>query len=348
MNTLFSIRLSLGLLFSIFFHQFSFAQYDDILKNDAITWAAEFTTDLSLDINPSSKLEISNLLKFYNPSLNFDDANRTDHVRNWLYSNALEGKYECYSDPNLSQKLSSKDLNALTSSIDTVITYNPETFEEKIVIVRNDLNPNDVSSMRMNQVIYYDGKTKDFGVRLLSIGFLILNEQGTAMPIFWVKMNEPFPDRFNINSEDIAWGALISSKKGPMNLNFIQEVKNSNGFKLQKVLYDDALDGKKTIESSMGFGSDTPLTPIEVENLYNSVDTVVTFNPDTYEEHVVIIKNDFDPMGVKECRLVQEWYYDRKTLKLMSRLRAISPLVRVKDDAGNYRYSRPMYYIRFD
>ncbi|MBI5917200.1 MAG: hypothetical protein HY842_17655 [Bacteroidetes bacterium] len=105
---------------------------------------------------------------------------------------------------------------------------------------------------------------------------------------------------------------------------------------------------KHPVERSQGFGCGELLSKKDIENLYTSIDTVITFDPDTYKETVQIIKNDIRPSDLKKIRLVQEWYYDNRRNVLFNKLKAVAPLVDKFDETGKkLRYAWPMYYLRF-
>ena len=56
------------------------------------------------------------------------------------------------------QKLQADEIASMGSNIDTVITFDPETYEEQVQIVRNDLNPEDVKQFRLKEVWFFDEK----------------------------------------------------------------------------------------------------------------------------------------------------------------------------------------------
>ncbi len=343
---LFLIRLFLCSILSFSIAQISLAQYNDLLDNSNISWLAEFTSDQSLSIQANSSEEIVKLTKLYDDPSNTDYFNRSNWVLDWVYQSAIHGDVKCFTDPGLTQSISHSEILNMVSYIDTVTTFDPATFEEQITIVRGSVNPDDIKSFRLNQVIFYNKKTKNFETRLISVAPIL--DTPNSKPLFWIKMNEAISKNFDIHSSDISWGALAYSKANPVEFNFMEVRKNENNFDLEKRIYEQAINNEKQIESTEGYGCGTLLLPKEVSNLYTSIDTVITFNPDTYEETIQIIKNDMKPEEVSQLRLVQEWYYNTESKKLINRLKAIAPMVNVTDENGVFKYRKPMYYIRYD
>ena len=54
------------------------------------------------------------------------------------------------------KRLSTDDVLSMLSKADTVVTFDPETYEEKVQIVRNDINWEDVKRFRIKEVWFFD------------------------------------------------------------------------------------------------------------------------------------------------------------------------------------------------
>jgi gliding motility-associated GldN-like protein len=341
---------ALTCFFLLIFTNFkSFAQYNELQNDPSITWIAEFTTDYNFSLTVDYSKEVVKLIKFYDAPSDTDDSNMDSWIPSWLFRNAMNRLSECYKDPSLTQKLSEKEFENLISSTDTVVTFYQETYEEVVQVIRNELSSDQISGLRINQIIYYNTKTDNFQTRIISVAPLLESKNKESMrPLFWIKMNESFPQEFNIHSPEISWGAVAYSRSNPLALNFLEVIKNTADFNFNNHIYQQAINMTKPIESSEGFGSKEMLKKNEIEILYNSIDTVYTFDPATFEEQVLIIKNELNPNEISQYRLVQEWYYDSKKRKLLNHLKAIAPIVDVQDSTGEFKYSKPLYYIRYN
>lgn len=334
------------------------AQYDDLQKDPNIPWIAEFSMDHDFSIKPDPEPKnIVKLIKLYDTPSNLEGANSDTWAIRQLLQNAFDGHYECYKDSELKQRISIDELKLSTTSVDTIITFDAETHIETVQIVKSELDFSTTQHLRTKQIIYYNQKTGNFETRLIAIAPL----QSTAvtnaqLPLFWIKMDTTFPNNFNIHAPNISWGVLIDTKGNPFDLNLATVVKNENNFDFSLFLQQQAFDLKKQVESGKGFGCNKFLNKKEVESLYSAVDTIITFDPNTFQETVKIEKYTLDPKDIADFRLVQEWYYDSEKKMMMNRLKAICPLffINTADGSMKYvqdgtrRYAKPLYFIRYN
>lgn len=111
-----------------------------------------------------------------------------------IISNAvLSGDLTVYSteDDKFSKRLTAEQVMNELFSVDTIITIDPVTFEERVQIVRNEMNWEDIKRYRLKESWYFDKNTSSLKVRILGIAPLVqvLNEDGDFLyekPIFWV------------------------------------------------------------------------------------------------------------------------------------------------------------------
>ena len=89
------------------------------------------------------------------------------------------------------------------------------------------------------------------------------------------------------------------------------------------------------------------ITLSDVETRLNSVDTITVIDPDTYQEHTKIIKNDFNWTAVSKFRVKEDWVFDEETSTMVVRILAIAPIMDVIDDNGNYRGQQAMFYAYY-
>lgn len=89
------------------------------------------------------------------------------------------------------------------------------------------------------------------------------------------------------------------------------------------------------------------LTPDEVKSMGASIDTISTLDPETYEETFQIVRNEVNPEDVKRFRLKEIWFFDEETSTMQVRILGVAPLIDVKDDNGNFRYEKPMFWIYY-
>jgi gliding motility associated protien GldN len=89
------------------------------------------------------------------------------------------------------------------------------------------------------------------------------------------------------------------------------------------------------------------LSPDEVRQKCVTIDTVVVFDENTYEESIKIVENELNPEHVKQFRIKEMWYFDKETSTLKVRILGIAPLMEEYDNNGNYRFTRPMYWVYY-
>lgn len=113
------------------------------------------------------------------------------------------------------------------------------------------------------------------------------------------------------------------------------------------ILMDATTDGSLTAYSTEDDKFTSPLTPEEVASMGATVDTVITFDPETYEEQIQVVRNDLNPEDVKRFRMKEIWFFDEETSTMQVRILGLAPLIDVKDDNGNFRYEKPMFWVYY-
>ena len=113
------------------------------------------------------------------------------------------------------------------------------------------------------------------------------------------------------------------------------------------ILMSGAIDEKITVYSTEDDKFTAPLSPDEVASMGATVDTVITFDPETYEEQIQVVRNDLNPEDVKRFRIKEIWFFDEETSTLQVRILGIAPLIDVKDENGNFRYEKPMFWVYY-
>jgi len=113
------------------------------------------------------------------------------------------------------------------------------------------------------------------------------------------------------------------------------------------ILMDAAINEEITVYSVEDDKFTSPLQPDEVASMGATIDTVITFDPETYEENVTVVRNELNPEDVKRFRVKEVRFFDENTSALQVRVLGIAPLIDVKDDNGNFRYEQPMFWAYY-
>ena len=91
----------------------------------------------------------------------------------------------------------------------------------------------------------------------------------------------------------------------------------------------------------------TPFTAKEAADMGSSADTVMTVDPDTYEEKINVVFNKLNWEDIKRFRVKEVWFFDAETSTLMVRILGIAPIKDVMDDQGNFKYEQPMFWAYY-
>lgn len=110
-----------------------------------------------------------------------------------------------------------------------------------------------------------------------------------------------------------------------------------NAAKEEKIKLYSVIDDKFTTE----------LTPGEAASIGASVDTIITFDPETFAETMKIVRNELNWENIKRFRLKEDWFFDEETSTMQVRILGIAPLREVYDDQDNFKYEQPMFWAYF-
>lgn len=88
---------------------------------------------------------------------------------NILRSMLENGDIQAFRDEEFKDYLSLDDLNGKLNRLDTLVDYDQETYEEKIVVVPSVVNWEDIKRFRVKEVWYFDEESSRMDVRILGI-----------------------------------------------------------------------------------------------------------------------------------------------------------------------------------
>ena len=113
------------------------------------------------------------------------------------------------------------------------------------------------------------------------------------------------------------------------------------------ILLDAAMEGDITVYSTEDDKFSYALTPEEVAAKTSATDTITTYDPDTYEEKIEVVRNDLNPEDIKRFRMKEIWFFDEESSTMQVRILGIAPLRDVFDDDGNFLYEDPMFWVYY-
>lgn len=315
-------------LFALLFPCIASAQYDAILADTSITWAAVF--EMTLPIDPLvpyfwneefEKMTDLSILK-----LQSDDQSLlgyTHHSLNALIWIGLGREdWEYFDDAALTRPLTFDEMVSIVSAPDTVMTFDPETYEEKLAVVWDAHHfPYECPLLRTRQILTYNNLEAKFEIIPLAIAPA---QPDGSVQFIWIKF--PTTDQvanFDLDSPDINWAIrYISKNESPRFADFkvIKGAEKSIAERLFERLAPDTTVALYTIHS------DNLLSASERNNIFlPHTDTVVTFDPETYEEKLKILPGGYRPEDIVDIQLIEEWIWDKKQQLPFMRLRGVVP-----------------------
>ena len=114
-----------------------------------------------------------------------------------------------------------------------------------------------------------------------------------------------------------------------------------------KILMDAATEGEITAYGTDDDKFSYPLEPDEVASMGATVDTIITFDPETYEEQIQVVRNDLNPEDIKQFRVKEVWFFDEESSRLDVRILGMAPLRDEYDENGNYKYTLPLFWVYY-
>lgn len=319
------------------------AQYEKILADPAVTWAAEIELYLSPEVVwhewPYDSLNDGSVLKTVNTAFGsnspFADA---PTLMQRLFDVVLDDRWPAFADAELTQPLTLDDVLSRFSTTDTIL-LNAFTPEEHIAIVRNDLLPADCPLVRVRQLLFYRDQTAEFGLITRSIAPAL--RDGRAL--CWLAVPPSGASAPSLDDPNITWARRLRTQAATPTVAALNSLKQPAQPVLRVFVQRVRTDTTVAIRDI----SDWRLVaPDDRELLFFRTDTLITFDPETYEEKIMIVQIEpiFDEL--QRLRLVQDWYWDERRQRLLTRLVAVGPMVNVMDEQGNFRFSRPLFYRR--
>ncbi len=187
-----------------------------------------------------------------------------------LMDAAKSGELTVYDteDEKFTKPLATEEVASKGASTDTVTVFDPETYEETIKIVNNELNPEDIKRFRIKEVWFFDKESSSLQVRILGIAPLldVKDENGNFLyqqVMFWVY----YPDARKALAKEQVFN-LAGNDASPLSWEDLMEMrffssyitKESNVFDRRLESYlsgvDLLLEGEKIKQTIFNFEQD--------------------------------------------------------------------------------------------
>jgi gliding motility associated protien GldN len=106
------------------------------------------------------------------------------------------------------------------------------------------------------------------------------------------------------------------------------------------------LEGKIRAYSTANDHFTMPLTKENVKEMIVRKDTITVFN-DLGEEEVKVVDNELGSDAVQKFKIKEDWFFDKESGTMEVRILGFAPLLDVYDENGNFRFTRPLYWVYY-
>jgi hypothetical protein len=317
------------------------AQIEDILKNKEITWAIEVYNDFVPESN-RHKPEIRHindikLLKFIDNGQGYVYDNQL--LNTLLQDNIKNGKLPIYADSLCKNRIAySKIAN---NRVDTIVSIDPVTFEKRVTIAVSGFNEMEYGFLRAHQVLFYNAKKAQFGIKTISIALLLpyYDQQSSVYykTRYWLKP-EDLSKKPNINKKQFTWAHEMVQPKGltirGQNVKLVKQ--SQDNMPIEHLFFTMRTKPKipfyptaQRHTPSYTFAKRKELATPSMDTL-RIIDPITQFPiPDTFNIVPEFYDKDFTGL-----RLVQNWYWNNKKKRLEIFMVAAAPIL--ETDMNDY------------
>jgi hypothetical protein len=238
--------------------------------------------------------------------------------------------------------------------VDTIIIFDPVTYEEQITAVLYQPEPfSVVVAWRLRQVLAYHKKSARWSTEVVGIAPLVEvrnwdNDTVELRPAFWFK---PDNKRHKLHSKRIVWAKKTISDKQPraeIPANLPNPLKVVKGFENPVSHLLSVFETKKKAPFYDSQGGKL-LSLEERKNRMHRTDTTVSYNWETHEGTMDVEHKGISDSMIQQLRLAQTWYWDDRRARLSICLDAVAPLeevvyIQYYRKSKGLNYTRPLFY----
>jgi len=235
------------------------------------------------------------------------------------------------------------------SSTDTIISVDPVTNQNQKVIIKTDPKYQ-IKAFKIKQWWYYDKEKESLESMVQAIAPVLQKEREDSSfsqkTLFWIEMKQDAKKTYSYNDQSVIWAKETLST---LSFKDVKKKKGRSKKALKNLTFKDPKKGKGRVvenDSWYPYCADQ-IDKDDIEKILASTsDTITTYDSETYEEKISIVKNKkTNYKDFEYFRILQHWYFDKSTNTLASKVISIGPLKDILNEDGKLRFRKALYYI---
>ncbi len=256
----------------------------------------------------------------------------------------VNGKIDVYALDG-HKKLRKEEAKDKMSRKDTVVTFDPASFEEAIRVISYE-NYDGIQSFKVKQHWFIPKGEDRLSVKVVGLIPMYTPDKHTAaQELFYIPMEGAAMEYFDFDQPGFVW---IKNSIDYLPLSSFKTLKGDIKA-LEELIWNKPEQGKITLYdwSSDYFCPEVLAEDYFKKALTEKVDTVITFPLDPYEEKIRIVKMPALTYElVVGLRTDQMWVYDAEAQCLNAYLKGVGPII--EWELATYPVYRSLYSLKFD
>lgn len=323
----------------ILFPIFANAQAERLINHKDVIWAAKVEAVVGFDRVqaplPPHLLEIVPVKVVQDNPEAPHPSPFTDHLNRLIERGALPA----YADRGLTASLPPGEARARLIAADTIVVFDPETYEETVQVVSYDLL-GETPFFVVQQLWLFNGRKNELETIALAIAPAVKSgsQPDRYQPLVWYKLPAPRRGLSRLKSPAVRFATHIRYSVSEEQI----EVLKGKDKHLKEILVERLQAG-----TLMGYDQKRqPIPPSAIDDIFVQQDTIITFDPETYEEHVQMVRLEFGPIDITDFSVQQNWFFAPSRNSLQCSPLAAGPAIPVIDEYGKQQALRPLFFWR--
>ena len=318
-----------------------------ITTNPDIVWAKQLEQDLNLDMSgyaQEAEAGVSTLKILQLNPVMFNDL--APNLSDLVVTAAQNNKLAIFKDKNCQVPAKLADY---FTAIDTVVAFDPSTYEETVKIVQT-VSGRHFKGWRLRQILAYNQKTANYTTEVQAIAPLVVdrNKAGDSIglkPLFWFK---PGNERQDLRNNDIVWAKQVRNVQpgAQISTDNDQVLKTVKGFETPWGHLFNAIKTNPKLPIYDAQNENPLLTAVSRDFLAETIDTIVMWGETPQTEVTKYVHNKLEIKDLKTLKSIQTWYWDDRRSQLFISLDAVAPMLAVRDNDGSFIFNKPLFYRR--